>query len=99
MPGHFAFQTQSVKVYFFQTMSTGTFTIQTPSVKASGIWTTHSTADTFRMISTRVYFFETMSVRVFACWTQHTKVYLPTGDYTSTCWTMLVSTYAAHDTR
>jgi len=54
-PGHFAFQTQSVKASFFQTTS----------VKACGLRTTHATACAFRTASARAYAFQTTSARAF----------------------------------
>ena len=64
MQWHFAFQTQSVKAYFFQTTR----------VKVCGIRTMPATAYAFQMTSVRAFAFQTQSVTVYFFRTTCVKV-------------------------
>jgi len=100
VPWHsIAFQTPSVRAYFFWTTSVKVCGVRTTPAMVYFFYTMRALAFAFEMQCFKAYFFLTTIVRAFAFWTQGAKAYLPMCGCASTFRMMLVSTYAAPNTR
>ena len=99
MPQHLAFQTKSVKAYFFQMTSVKVCGIRTTPAMAYAFWITSAMAFAFQTQCFKAYFFLTTIARAFAFWAQRAKMFLPWRGCTSTFRMTLISTYATPNTR